>query len=364
MQPTSRLLHLMGTRIETKIWHAQPEPILDQVEELLYLYQNRFSAHDLTSELMEVNLNAGVQAVPVAADLYALIALGKEHSLPEDSFLNIAIGPLVQSWRIGFQEAGRPTEERLAQVLQLIDPQAIDLDPQEQMVYLGKEGMALDLGALAKGYVADQIVAFLQAMGVASGYINLGGNALVFGPAPVRESGLWQVGLQNPKAARGSFLARLLVGEGSLVTSGTYERVLRLDGQDYHHILDSHTGYPVQSDVASLTIVSKESVLGEVWTSRLFGHPISHIFASLESLPDLEAIVIDRDNQIYASRSLSGSLLTDQAVVWMGAADSAQLERFEPALAVQQEMDTCAGASQGGFGHRQWTDVYTGASAL
>ena len=77
MQASSRSIRLMGTTIDTKIWHEHPEPILDQVEELLYLYKNRFSANDLTSELMEVNLNAGVQPVPVAADLYELIELGK-----------------------------------------------------------------------------------------------------------------------------------------------------------------------------------------------------------------------------------------------------------------------------------------------
>ena len=80
MQASSRSIRLMGTTIDTKIWHEHPEPILDQVEELLYLYKNRFSANDLTSELMEVNLNAGVQPVPVAADLYELIELGKANS--------------------------------------------------------------------------------------------------------------------------------------------------------------------------------------------------------------------------------------------------------------------------------------------
>ncbi len=86
MQASSRSLRLMGTIIETRISHPQAEPILDQEEELLYLYKDRFSANDLTSELMEVNLDAGVQAVPVADNLYELITLGKEHSLAQDLF--------------------------------------------------------------------------------------------------------------------------------------------------------------------------------------------------------------------------------------------------------------------------------------
>ncbi len=114
MQASSRSLRLMGTIIETRIWYPQAETILDQVEELLYLYKDRFSANDLTSELMEVNLNAGVQAVPVADDLYELIKLGKEHSLAQD-LLNITIGPLVQSWRIGFSDAKLPTQEMISE---------------------------------------------------------------------------------------------------------------------------------------------------------------------------------------------------------------------------------------------------------
>ena len=149
MQASSRSLRLMGTIIETRIWHPQAEPILDQVEELLYLYKDRFSANDLTSELMEVNLNAGVQAVPVADDLYELITLGKEHSLAQGSFLNITIGPLVQSWRIGFSDAKLPTQAIISEKLQLINPRDIELDDQEHTVYLRKEGKISVFGMIS-----------------------------------------------------------------------------------------------------------------------------------------------------------------------------------------------------------------------
>jgi thiamine biosynthesis lipoprotein len=308
MQASSRSLRLMGTIIETKIWHPQAEPILDQVEELLYLYKDRFSANDLTSELMEVNLNAGVQAVPVADDLYELITLGKEHSLAQGSFLNITIGPLVQSWRIGFSDAKLPTQAMISEKLQLINPRDIELDDQEHTVYLRKEGMAIDLGALAKGYVADKIVDFLKRIGVEAGLINLGGNVLTFGQAPHNADGFWRIGIQDPQKPRGK-MPWLKIREESVVTSGIYERTLEFEGKTYHHIFDSQTGYPVATDVASLSIVSKQSVDGEIWTTRLFGSSILDIYNTVVTQEGIEAIIITKQDQLIVTPGLENRII-------------------------------------------------------
>ena len=93
--------------------------------------------------------------------MFALIALAKEHSLPEDSFLNIAMGPLIQEWRIGFSDAKVPTAEKVTELLQVTDPQRIELDNKQQSVALAA-GMSIDLGAVAKGYFADQLADFLS----------------------------------------------------------------------------------------------------------------------------------------------------------------------------------------------------------
>lgn len=304
MQVAERRIRLMGTFIDTKIWHENPEPILDQVEELLYLYKDRFSANDLTSELMEVNLNAGVQPVPVAPDLYELIELGKQHSCATNSRLNITIGPLVQAWRIGFEDAKVPDEETIHEKLALIDPHDVVLESEHCQVYLKKAGMAIDLGALAKGYIADKIMEHLKRVGAVAGLINLGGNVLAFGIASHNEDGFWRIGIQNPKLPRGNNIAILKIGEESVVTSGIYERTLEYEGQTYHHIFDSQTGYPVQTDVASLTIVSKKSVDGEIWTTRLFGRPIREIYEEVTKQDGLEAIIITVDDQMICTPGL------------------------------------------------------------
>ncbi|MBF0818480.1 FAD:protein FMN transferase [Streptococcus danieliae] len=358
MQASSRCIRLMGTLIEVKIWHQEPEPILDQVEALLYLYKERFSANDLTSELMEVNLNAGVQAVPVAADLFDLIALGKRHSCAPHSRLNIAIGPLVQAWRIGFADARVPSQEEIEEKRALINPWDIELDEDEQSIYLKKEGMAIDLGALAKGYVADRIVEHLERMGVSSGLINLGGNVRTFGNAHHHADGLWRIGLQDPKLPRGNNLVLLKQAVGSVVTSGIYERTLTYEGKTYHHILDRQTGYPVASDLASLTIVSKESIDGEIWTTRLFGSALQDIYQAVVGEAGLEAIIITKDDRVMITPGLQGCILLRDKEQTKEVSYQVR-DRLDTRYL---ETDTDAGASQGAFGAKMPTDASSGAS--
>ncbi|MBF0786535.1 MULTISPECIES: FAD:protein FMN transferase [unclassified Streptococcus] len=358
MQVGSRCIHLMGTVIEVKIWHQEIDSILDQVEELLYLYKDRFSANDLTSELMEVNLNAGVQAVPVAADLFEMIAIGKLHSCEPHSRLNITIGPLVQAWRIGFTDARVPSQTEIEEKRALINPWDIGLNEQEQSVYLRKKGMAIDLGALAKGYVADRIVEHLERIGVSSGFINLGGNVLTFGKASHTADGLWQIGIQHPKLPRGNNIAILKIGAESVVTSGIYERTLTYEGKTYHHIFDSRTGYPVVSDVASLTVVSKKSIDGEIWTTRLFGGSIHDIYeAILEE--GLEAIIITNGHQMIVTPGLQDRImLLDGEQNGYEAVDLSLSTRDAGDL----RTDTDSGVSEGNFGVTVTTDATSGAS--
>ena len=187
----TRQVLLMGTIIDITLDadDDKGDLLLSETVELLKLYEHRFSANDVTSELMAVNLNAGIKPVVVAPELFELIALGKRHSLPADSQLDIAIGPLVQLWRIGFSDAKVPTPEKISDARALIDPQKIILDAGNHSVYLTEAGMLLDLGALAKGFIGDLILAKLKQRGVHNCLLNLGGNVIVAGLSPTKKSG-------------------------------------------------------------------------------------------------------------------------------------------------------------------------------
>ena len=297
LQSASHSLRLMGASITLTIFHEDAQNLLLQSEQLLHLYKNRFSANDADSELMEINLQAGKKAVQVHPELFELIELGKKHSIAANSHLNIAIGPLVQTWRIGFSDAKLPSEEEIQRLLKITNPEEIVLNDLNREVYLSKEGMRIDLGALAKGYIADKLKEFLVEQGVQSGIIDLGGNILTIGENPTFHRP-WRIGIQNPALDRGEHVAVIEVSDASVVTSGIYERQLVVDGKTYHHIFDRTTGYPMETELVSITIVAEKSVDCEIWTTRLFGQNPYDIIEEIEQQPGLEAFVITKNQKM------------------------------------------------------------------
>ena len=303
MDLSSQSERLMGTTITVSILHPQADKLLTRCFELLRSYEHRFSANDASSELMEVNHQAGISAVQVHPDLFELISLGTRHSQSKNSHLNIAIGPLVQTWRIGFSDARRPSQEEIDQSLNKIDPKQIQLDTEKQAVFLKRPGMKIDLGALAKGYSADLIATFLKSQGVEDALIDLGGNILTVGQNPIKKQP-WRIGIQNPVEPRGHHILALSIENKSVVTSGIYERHLEVDGQSFHHIFDSTTGYPVETELASITIISDRSVDGEIWTTRLFGESPTSILNIVESLPGIDTLLVSQSGKIAFTSGL------------------------------------------------------------
>lgn len=302
MTQASQRIKLMGTIIDLQIYHNHPQPILAEAIARLRRYEHRFSANADTSELMAINLNAGIAPVSVHPELFELIQIGKKYSTQANSYMNIAIGPLIQTWRIGFDDAKVPTDETIQKLLALTNPEKIELDVINSRVYLTQKGMKIDLGCLAKGYIADRIIDYFKAVGVTAALINLGGNLVTFGENPKQADGLWRVGVQDPTKARNDSLIVLKTTNQSVVTSGIYERKLTKDGQTYHHIFNPKTGYPVQTNVVSLTVISANSCDGEVITTCLFGKEPAEILTIVRQLPDIEVIMITKDGQVIDSK--------------------------------------------------------------
>ena len=300
MELRRKSLKLMGSHIDILIFDSvDAETILDDAVEMLKVYEHRFSANDDSSELMEVNHNAGAKAIKVHPDLFDLIKIGKNHSCASNSFLNIAIGPIVQTWRIGFKDVKVPTKQEIDNLLEITDPNQITLNEEEQSVYLARKGMAINLGALAKGYIADLMIEYLKKRGVDAGLINLGGNVLAFGDAKHNQDLMWRIGIQNPVETRGNHLFTIGIKNQSVVTSGIYERNHTENGKTYHHILNPKTGYPVETNVAGLSIISRKSVDGEIWTTRLFGKDIKDILEEVNNLPDIECVIVTTEGKVY-----------------------------------------------------------------
>ena len=268
--------HALGTSITLQIFGARYKSVINDSFTLIDHYEDLLTVNRDESEVMDVNHAAGKHPVQVSSGTYDLIKLAVEKSRENFGF-NALIGPVVKLWAIGFKGAHVPTDDQIKERMKLIDPYSVDLNDADQTVYLKKPGMELDLGGIAKGWIADRIKDFWMAYGVHAGIINLGGNILLVGDSPKRTSGQWSVGVQDPKEPRGNNIASVMVPECSAVTSGTYERYLVVDGHKYHHLIDPRTGYPVETDLAGVTTFTKYSVEAEIECKRLFfaGKPLA-----------------------------------------------------------------------------------------
>lgn len=267
--------HALGTSITLQIFGTTDDTVINESFDLIDHYEDLLTVNRDHSEVMEINHAAGEHPVQVSSAVYDLIKLAVKESRENFGF-NALIGPLVKLWSIGFKDAHVPSDDQIKRKMKLINPEKVVFDDLNQTVFLEERGMELDLGGIAKGWIADRIRDFWRAYGVHAGIINLGGNILLVGDSPKRSNGQWSVGIQDPKERRGNNISSVMVSECSAVTSGTYERYLVVDGHKYHHLIDPRTGYPVETDLAGITTFTKNSVQAEIECKRLFfaGHPI------------------------------------------------------------------------------------------
>lgn len=302
MSDANQTIELMGTKIRLYFKGDLADKWITEACAMLRHYDRVFSANR-DSQLFALKLTAVNGPVVVEQELYELIKTGKQHSLEPNSFLNIAIGPLIKLWRIGFKEARVPSQQEINEVLGCLDPANIILDDERRSVYFAKQGVEIDLGAIAKGYFCDKIMNFFKEKQPVSAMIDIGGNLLVYGESPKRHL-QWDVGIQNPLLPRGNCVAKVKIENQSVVTSGIYERTFEHDGQQYHHIFDSHSGYPVENNVASLTIISDKSLDGDIYTTKLFGLEPRRILDTVKKIDGMEAIVITVDGQLAVTPNL------------------------------------------------------------
>ena len=261
---------LMGTTVSLKLFVENltaVSAVFNAIEQLeAQLTVNRYH-----SEVMGINHAAGKQPVAVSKLVFDLISQAKAASLLPDSKFNLAIGPLVKLWKIGFNGRSIPEKDEIARRLTLTNPNHIDLNRTNQTVYLAKAGMEIDLGAIAKGYIADIIKLLLAQYNIFQAIINCGGNVLTIGYSPITADKQWHIGLKRPFAEANNLLGIIHVEDKSVVTSGIYERYFIFNDQLYHHILDPHTGYPLNNELHSVTIISDNSLTGDIYSTIFYG---------------------------------------------------------------------------------------------
>jgi len=231
-----------------------------------------FSANLEGTDLDRVNKSAGLNPVRVRPELIDVLEKALEYAEKSGGAFDPTVGPLVKLWGIGTYRERVPEKKEIQEALELIDYREVEINREEGTVFLKRAGMALDLGAIAKGYMADEAAKLLLDKGVNSGIIDLSGNIFAMGERKISfgKSAYWRIGVQDPRADRGNFLGILNVKNKSVVTSGTYERFFYEDGKRYHHIFSPANGFPVENNLLSVTIVSDNSIDGDALSTAAF----------------------------------------------------------------------------------------------
>jgi len=302
MSLINKSYYALGTEINLSVAKPATEADLDAGYKLIQRFEEKLTVNRQESEVMSINHNAGITAIKVPEDTYELVKRAVLVSRKHLGF-NVAIGPLVKLWKIGFKGANKPSDADIKARLKIIDPEKIQLDDANQTVFLEEKGMEIDLGGIAKGYIADEIKKLWLKRGVETGIIDLGGNVLLVGPSQHADK-LWSVGVQNPIKPREVSLGAIHTSAKSIGTSGIYERRLIIDGHEYHHMFDSKTGYPIKNNLASVTIVSDKSIDGEIWSTIGFYQGIDQGKVLIEAQPGVEAVFITKDLQAVVTSGL------------------------------------------------------------
>ena len=280
------------------------EKINEEITMRVQSLENALTSKTSSSEVSKINQNAGIAPVSVSDETFLVISEGIKYSELADGSFDITVGPLANLWGIGTEAAKVPTEEELKNALSLVGYEKVVLDKNAKTVYLTEKGMALDVGAIAKGYVTDEINSILAKYEVKSAIINLGGNIYARGD---KNGSPFSIGIQNPYSEHGDYLGIYRDTDFSMVTSGTYERYFEQDGKKYHHILSTTDGYPVENEIAAVTIISKNSMMADALSTSVFALGIEKGFELIDSLPDSDAIVITKDKKIILSKSMADS---------------------------------------------------------
>lgn len=289
---------VLGTIVTVKIFEDGSEAVLDEIFERLNEIESKMSFNSSASEVIEVNEAAGIEPVIVSDDTYEVIEKAIEFADQSQGKFDPTIGPLVDLWGIGSERAAIPSDTDLQNALDKIGWMKVELKGYEKSIYLTEEDMKLDLGAIAKGYASDEVVRILRDKNIGRAIINLGGNVYAFGEK--QDGSPWRIGIQNPFSTRGEYLGILSVKTKSVVTSGIYERYFEQDGKRYHHILSSNTGYPVDNELASVTVITESSIDADALSTVLFASGTEDGIAFLKKYhPEIGAAFVTKDNKIY-----------------------------------------------------------------
>ncbi|MBQ4650067.1 MAG: FAD:protein FMN transferase [Firmicutes bacterium] len=287
-------------------------------------YEQHLSKTIETSHISRINA-AGGKPVEVSDEAVEIIEKGLYYGQLSGGAFDITIGKATDLWdfhdnlETGHEGGQIPSQEALDEAVSHVDYKNVKVDGNS--VKLTDPETEINLGGIAKGYIADKVASYLERRGVTSGVVDLGGNIVVIGAksrshicgngTDPEETTPFNIGITDPTSGTGNLLGLLPCSDKTVVTSGTYERYFEVDGVKYHHILDPETGYPVETDVLSVTIISDRGNSADCdgLSTTCLALGMEKGLELVRGLDGFEAIFVDVDGNVEMTSTETGFLL-------------------------------------------------------
>ncbi|MBA3964494.1 MAG: FAD:protein FMN transferase [Nitrospirales bacterium] len=257
-----------------------------------------------TSELSQVNAAAGREPIQVSQETFAVLTRSLEMAKLTQGGFNVAVGPAVKAWDAS-GEGQVPSQEDLEALRPQMELSNMQLDEKTGSVWLMHPGMSIDVGGIGKGYAADLAARVMQASGATAGVVALSGDIKTFGRMPDHERFVF--GIQHPRKEQGEVLGRIELEDEAVSTAGDYQRYFMKDGVRYHHILNPATLLPAR-ECQSVTVIAKDGVLADGLDTGIFVMGPDKGMALIESLPDVEGVIVDQEGTVFVSSGLKSRL--------------------------------------------------------
>lgn len=300
----------MSTTTE-QIVFSENDAALNEVSEMLVDVEKKMSFYLTNSEINQINLKAGKEAVKVSDDVFKVICRSIKYSELTKGSFDIALGSVIKEWGIFSDNEHIPPNEKINELKKHAEYKNIIADKKDNKIKLKYSDMKIDLGGIAKGYAADKAVKIYKKNNIQSAMINIGGNVAVLGRKT--DNSLWTVGIQNPFKERGVIVGALQCENTCVVTSGNYVRYLKKNNKEYGHIINPNDGQTIDNNIASITVVCKNCTQADALSTALFVMSDKvEITEFIKKMGDCSVIIIAKNKNIYLSSNIAEKFYLDE----------------------------------------------------
>jgi thiamine biosynthesis lipoprotein len=293
-------MDLMGTRVSVELWaddEARGRELVAEVMREYHRVDDAMSTYKPESEISRVNAEAAEAPMVIGDELFRLVERSLELSVASGGAFDITYDSV--GYLYDFRARQRPTDSEIAQHLDAVDYRHVVLDRERHTIFFKTDGVRINLGGIAKGYVVERAAAMLRARGVEHALLNAGGDTRVIGD---RRGQPWIVGIRHPRVAD-EVVTRLPLVDEAISTSGDYERYFEEDGRRYHHIINPATGRPTEG-ILTVTVIGPDGTLTDGLDTAIFVLGVEKGLELIEAYPEYETIIVDAAGKVSYSKGL------------------------------------------------------------